>query len=153
MSYQYQLVYLLYWYFSLIIIVRNDHLELCERSETCAKRLVRKVFCAKCPVTVENSFSWWNSLFLFFNLKHEIDRYTKHTKYFLRVPCGIHSGLLCYHKKQKQQLLKTVFVTISTKFESVFWICHNKWKFWRYSVLVIFIKSNNFPRVSLQGVF
>ena len=24
--------------------------ELCERSKTCAKRLVRKVFCAKCPV-------------------------------------------------------------------------------------------------------
>ena len=51
MSYQYQLVYLLYC-FLLIIIVRNDHLELCERSKTCAKRPVRKVFCAKCPVFV-----------------------------------------------------------------------------------------------------
>ena len=69
---------------------------------------------------VENSFSWWNSLFLFFNLKHQIDWYIKHTKYFLRVPFGIHSGLLCYHKNKKQQLLKTAFVTIITKFVSVF---------------------------------
>ena len=53
---------------------------------------------------VENSFSWWNSLFLFSNLKHQIDWYIKHTKDFLRVPCGIHSGLLCYHEKQKQLL-------------------------------------------------
>ena len=93
---------------------------------------------------IENSFSWWNSLFLFFNLKHQIDWYIKHTKYFLRVPCGIHSGLLCYHKKQKQQLLKTAFVTIATKFESVFWVCHNKWKLWRYSVLVILLKAITF---------
>ena len=93
---------------------------------------------------VENSFSWWNSLFLFFNLKHQIDWYIKHTKYFLRVPCGIHSGLLCYHKKQKQQLLKTAFVTIATKFVSVFWVCHNKWKLWRYSVLVILLKAITF---------
>ena len=93
---------------------------------------------------VENSFSWWNSLFLFFNLKHQIDWYIKHTKYFLRVPCGIHSGLLCYHKKQKQQLLKTAFVTIATKFVSVFWVCHNKWKLWRNSVLVILLKAITF---------
>ena len=64
---------------------------------------------------VENSFSWWNSLFLFSNLKYHIDWYIEHTKYFWRVPCGIHSGLLCYHKKQSQQLLKTAFVTIATK--------------------------------------
>ena len=89
-------------------------------------------------------FSWWNSLFLFFNLKHQIDWYIKHTKYFLRVPCGIHSGLLCYHKKQKQQPLKTAFVTIATKFMSVFWVCHNKWKLWRYSVLVILLKAITF---------
>ena len=80
---------------------------------------------------VENSFSWWNSLFLFSNLKHQIDWYIKHTKYFVRVPCGIHDGLLCYHEKQKQQLLKTAFVTIAIKFVSVFWVCHNKWKLWR----------------------
>ena len=90
---------------------------------------------------VENSFSWWNSLFLFFNLKHQIDWYIKHTKYFLRVPFGIHSGLLCYHKNKKQQLLKTAFVTIITKFVSVFWVCHNKWKLWRYSVLTILLKA------------
>ena len=50
---------------------------------------------------VENSFSWWNSLFLFFNLKHQIDWYIKHTIYFWRVPCGIHIELLSYHKKNK----------------------------------------------------
>ena len=93
---------------------------------------------------VENSFSWWNLLFLFFNLKHQIDWYIKHTKYFLRVPCGIQIGLLCYHKKQKQQPLKTAFVTIATKFMSVFWVCHNKWKLWRYSVLVILLKVITF---------
>ena len=52
---------------------------------------------------VENSFSWWNSLFHFFNLKNQIDWCIKHTKYFLGAPCGIHSGLLCYHKKQKNK--------------------------------------------------
>ena len=98
---------------------------------------------------VENCFSWWNSLFwnsLFFNLKHQIDWYIKHTNYFLRVPCGIDSGLLCYHKKQKQQLLKTAFVTNSTKFELGFWVFHNKWKL-KIQSLGYFIKSNYFPRV------
>ena len=89
---------------------------------------------------VENSFSWWNSLFLFFNLKHQIDWYIKHTKYVLRVPCGIRIGLLCYHKKKKQQLLKTTFVTITTKFVSVSWVCQ---------CLGYSIKSNYFPRFSL----
>ena len=58
---------------------------------------------------VKNSFSWWNSLFLFFNLKHQIDWYIKHTKYFLRVPFGIHSGLLCYHKKTKTTTTENCF--------------------------------------------
>ena len=35
-----------------MIIVRNDHQELCERSKACAKRLVRKVFSAKWAVTI-----------------------------------------------------------------------------------------------------
>ena len=103
---------------------------------------------------VENSFSWWDSLFLFFNLKHQIDWCIKHTKYFLGVPCGIHSGLLCYHKKQKQQLLKTAFVTIATKFVSVFSVCHNKWKLRRYSVLLFYEKqllSKSFSARSVLG--
>ena len=49
-------------------------------------------------------------------------------------------------KKQKQQLLKTSFVTIATKFVSVFWVCHNKWKLWRYSVLVILLKAITFQK-------
>ena len=56
------------------------------------------------------------------------------------VPCGIRIGLLCYHKKQKQQLLKTTFVTITTKFVSVSWVCQ---------CLGYSIKSNYFPRFSL----
>ena len=56
------------------------------------------------------------------------------------VPCGIRIGLLCYHKKQKQQLLKTTFVTITTKFVSVSWVCQ---------CLGYTIKSNYFPRFSL----
>ena len=94
---------------------------------------------------VENSFSWRNSLFLFFQFEASNWLIHKaHKIYFLRVLCGIHSGLLCYHKKQKQQPLKTAFVTIATKFESVFWVCHNKWKLWRYSVLVILLKAITF---------
>ena len=93
---------------------------------------------------VENSFSWWNSLFLFFNLKHQIDWYIKHTKYFLRVPCGIHSGYYAIIKKQKQQLLKTAFVTIASKFVSVFLVCLDNWKLWWYSVLVILLKAITF---------
>ena len=31
---------------------------MCERSKTCAKRLVRKVFCAKCPVEMSTFFIW-----------------------------------------------------------------------------------------------
>ena len=42
-SYQYQSVYLLYWYFSLKIIVWNDYLELCGQSKTCAKSLLFKI--------------------------------------------------------------------------------------------------------------
>ena len=58
--------------------------------------------------------------------KMYIQIYIKHTKYFWRVPFGIHSGLLCYHKNKKLQLLKTTFVSIITKFVSVFWVCHKK---------------------------
>ena len=32
------------------------------------------------------------------------------------------------HKNNKK---KTAFVTIATKFVSIFWVCHNKWKLWR----------------------
>ena len=55
---------------------------------------------------VENSFSWWNSLFLLFSLKHQIDWYTKHTKYFLRVPCGIHSGYYAIIKNKNNNYWK-----------------------------------------------
>ena len=67
-----------------------------------------------------------------------------HTKYFLRVSCGIHNGYYAIIKKQKKQLLKTSFVTIATKFVSVFLVCHNKWKLWRYSVLAILSKAITF---------
>ena len=50
----------------------------------------------------------------------------KHTKYFWRVPCGIQSGLLCYHKKTKTTTAENRFVTIATKFMSVFWVRHDK---------------------------
>ena len=54
MSYQYHSVYLLYWCFSLIIIVRIDHWELCERSETCAKSLL-------CEMTGYGFFIYWGT--------------------------------------------------------------------------------------------
>ena len=84
---------------------------------------------------VENSFSWWNSLFLFFNLKHQIDWYIKHTKYFLRVP---------YHKKTKTTTTENPFVAIATKFVLLIWVCHNKLKLERYSVSVILLKAITF---------
>ena len=55
---------------------------------------------------VENSFSWWNSLFLFFNLKHQTDWYIKHTKYLLRVPCGIHKGYYAIIKNKNKNYWK-----------------------------------------------
>ena len=83
---------------------------------------------------VENSFSWWNSLFLFFNLKHN----TQNIFWEFHVV-----SVLDYYaiiKNQKQQLLKTTFVTITTKFVSVSWVCQ---------CLSYSIKSNYFPRFSL----
>ena len=55
-------------------------------------------------------------------------------------------------KKQKQQLLKTAFITITTKFVSVFWICHNKWKLWKYSILIILLKAITFQEFSARSV-
>ena len=68
-----------------------------------------------------------------------------HTKYFLRVSCGIHNGLLCYHKKTKKATTENFFChNNATKFVSVFLVCHNKWKLWRYSVLAILSKAITF---------
>ena len=89
---------------------------------------------------VENSFSWWNSLFLFFNLKHQIDWYIKHTKYFLRVPCRIYNGLLCYHiKTTKRKLLLSQLLPNLCQFSGSAIISENS--------------EDYFPRVSLLGVF
>ena len=94
---------------------------------------------------VEITFSWWNSLTSSF-FQFEASNWLIHEahKIFLRVPPNILSGLLCYHKKSQQQLPETYFVIIATKFVSVFWAYHNKWKLWRYSVLVILLKAITF---------
>ena len=88
---------------------------------------------------VEISICWWNSLRLFFNFKHQIDWYIKHTKYFLRVPPSILSELLRYHKKETNNYWKLLSPQLLPN------LC-------QFSGSTI-IKSNNFPRVSLLAVF
>ena len=90
---------------------------------------------------VENSFSWRNSLFLFFQFEASNWLIHKaHKIYFLRVPCGIHGGLLCYPKNKNNNHWKLLL----SQFVSVIWVCNNKWKLWRYSVLVILLKAITF---------
>ena len=78
--------------------------------------------------------------FSFFNLKHQIDWYIKHTKYFLRVPCRIYNGLLCYHiKTTKRKLLLSQLLPNLCQFSGSAIISENS--------------EDYFPRVSLLGVF
>ena len=90
---------------------------------------------------VENSFSWRNSLFLFFHLKHQIDWYIKHTKsifWEFHVASIVDYYAIIKNKNNNHRKL------LLSQFVSVIWVCNNKWKLWRYSVLVILLKAITF---------
>ena len=74
-------------------------------------------FSAIVHLCVNNFFSWWNSLFFFFSLKHQIDWYIKHTKYFWE-----------FHVASIVDCHAIIKKTKTTTTENCF--CHNCYQIW-----------------------